>query len=156
MPENKSEPAPVVHAGLSIDRNMIDFLEGDAALAQAVIDRVCRQAGPVFDASKAFLLRRRYELAILDQTGRGIAVISVKPKNGHLMKVGSRKCEVGNGDAIGKFFYFLIPNFSDVRPAFSKRRQFGAVFKNHPNQREHYPNPGNEHSGLGEQPEQPA
>ena len=83
MPQNKGEPAPVVHARVAIDRDVIDVLERDAAFAQTVIDRLSGQARPMFDPAKTLFLGRGDELAVLDQTRRGIAVVSVKAEDPH-------------------------------------------------------------------------
>jgi hypothetical protein len=37
----------------------------------------------MFDAAKTLFLSRGHKLAVLDQTRRGIAVVSVKAENGH-------------------------------------------------------------------------
>ena len=83
MPQNKGESAQIVHARFPIDRDMVDVPKRDSAFAQTVIDRVRRQAGPMLDPAKTFLLGGSDQLAVLDQTRRGIAVIRVKAEDGH-------------------------------------------------------------------------
>jgi hypothetical protein len=83
MPEDESKPPPIIDAGLSVDGDMVDVLERDTRFAKTVIDRLCGQARPMFDAAKPLFFNGRDQLAIFDQARRGIAVISVKAQNGH-------------------------------------------------------------------------
>src|SRR5205085_9389434 len=78
MAQDKGEPAPIIYARLSIDRDVIDILERDAFLAQAIVDRVRRQTCPMFDAAKTFLFGGRDEPAVLNQAGGGITVIRIE------------------------------------------------------------------------------
>ena len=66
MPQDKGEPAPVIHAGLPIDRDMLDVPKRDTAFAQTVIDRVRWQASPMLDPAKTLLLGGGDQLAVLD------------------------------------------------------------------------------------------
>ena len=83
MSQNKAEPAPVIDSGFAIDRDMVYVVPSQTTFAQAIIDRFRRQAGPMFDPAKPFLLGGSNEFAIHQQAGRGISVISVNTKDDH-------------------------------------------------------------------------
>jgi len=54
MHKHKAEPAPVVHARSPVDRDTIDVAQPQP-FAQTLVDRVCRQSGPMFDPPKTLL-----------------------------------------------------------------------------------------------------
>ena len=83
MSHDKTKPPPIVHARLTIDCDVIDVAQRKFALLQNVIDRARRQARPMFDPPKTFLLRRGDEFAINEQTRGGIAVICVETQDFH-------------------------------------------------------------------------
>ena len=73
--------------------DVIDVDETDPGFPQAVVDRVERQLVRgegdrplgVLDAREAFLLHRRNDPAIVDQTGRGVVIDRVDAKDVHLL-----------------------------------------------------------------------
>ena len=73
----------IVHARLAIDRDVIDIAKFSRAFAQAVIDRLGRQPGPMLDPAKALLLRGGDEFAIDNQARGGIGVVGVKAQDDH-------------------------------------------------------------------------
>ena len=70
-PERCHDPlAREARARVAVDRHVIDVVEADAGLAQAVLDGHGREARPMFDAAEALFLGRRDELAV-DEDARG-------------------------------------------------------------------------------------
>ncbi len=61
------EQALELEERLVVERDVIDFVEADAGLAQAVRDRAAGKAGIMLLAAEALLLRRGDDLAVLDQ-----------------------------------------------------------------------------------------
>ena len=53
------------------------------ACAQAIVARRARETGIVLLAREALLLRRRDDLAVLDQRGRAVVVERRDPENAH-------------------------------------------------------------------------
>src|SRR5205807_6884770 len=86
MGEDESEPAQIVHARFSIDRDVLDLAQRNFSLLQNVIDRVGRQTGPMFDPAKTLLFSRGNQFAIKKQARRRIAVVSVKAQDFHPKK----------------------------------------------------------------------
>src|SRR5205823_70559 len=81
--EHESEPPPVMHTGLAIDRDMIDIAQLDPPCAQTIINRVRRQPGPVLDPAKPFFLGGSDYFSIDNQTRGRVAVVSIKAKDCH-------------------------------------------------------------------------
>ena len=86
MTKNKGEPPPVIDAWLAIDGDVFNVAQGDAAFAKAVVDRLCRQARPVLDPAKAFLLCRSNNFSILYQARRRIS-LRIETKNDHCGRI---------------------------------------------------------------------
>src|ERR1700694_4001272 len=59
---------------LFVERDKIEIADFDAALAQAVFDRVRRKRRVVFLARETFLLRGRNNLSIPNQTRRAVVI----------------------------------------------------------------------------------
>jgi hypothetical protein len=84
MGQNEAKPSPIVYSRFPIDRDMVDIGDLEPGFPQTIIDRLRRQTGPMFDPAKPLLFRGSNDLAIDDQTSRGISVISVKTQDCHL------------------------------------------------------------------------
>ena len=67
-----------------IDGDVLDIGERDARFPQTIGDRLRREAGPMLDATKSLLFRRRNERAVANERGGGIAVEGVETENDHL------------------------------------------------------------------------
>ena len=59
------------------DGDVIDVVERNAGLIEAVLDGDAGEAGPVFDAPEPLFFRRRDELPVDDDTGGGVGVMGV-------------------------------------------------------------------------------
>src|SRR5690606_1024805 len=71
-----------VGLGVAVDGDVLDVLRLEPALAQAIADRLRREAGPVLDAPEALLLGGGDEAAVHHQAGRGVAVVGVDDEDG--------------------------------------------------------------------------
>jgi len=78
MTEDKPQPPQIIYSRLSIDGDVVYITYFNAAFLQAPPNCVRREASPMFDPSKAFLLRSCHEFAIAHQASRRITVIGVK------------------------------------------------------------------------------
>jgi hypothetical protein len=67
-----------------INGDVLDIGEPEARFAQAVGDRVRREAGPMLQAAKSLLFRRRNERAVAHQGGRRIGVECIEAEDDHL------------------------------------------------------------------------
>lgn len=78
MMQRKGEFSQSVHIGIAIHGNVLDILEPDARLRQAVPNGLARKSSPMFDSAEAFLFCRCDQLAIPYQTRRGVTVIRIE------------------------------------------------------------------------------
>ena len=83
MPGDERQPATHVRARIERDCNMVEGRGVDAGGLQAPPNRLRGKAGPMFDAIEPFFLNRGNELAVNDEGGRGVAVVSVYAKDIH-------------------------------------------------------------------------
>src|SRR6185437_6075067 len=66
-----------------VDGNVVDIRKRHTRLLQAIADRFGWEAGPMFDAAKAFLFNRGDELSIPHECRRGIAMEGIQAENDH-------------------------------------------------------------------------
>ena len=62
---------------------MIDLVEVDLAAAEAIADRLGREAGIMALAREALLLRRRDDAAVLDEGGRAVVIEGREAEQAH-------------------------------------------------------------------------
>jgi hypothetical protein len=60
---------------------VVDRIEVDPCLCEAITDRFARKAGPVLDPAKTFLLHGRYHSAVRDEARGRVAVVAIYPKH---------------------------------------------------------------------------
>ena len=63
--------------GIAPDRDVVDLGELQPGKIETETDRLGRESGPVLDAPDALFLDRRHQLAVDEQAGRRVAVVSV-------------------------------------------------------------------------------
>jgi hypothetical protein len=78
--------------GLVVEDNMINPVQADTGLAQAVPDRVTREGGIVLLAREPLLLGRGHDPAVLDQGGGAVVVKGGDPQNEHAASSLRRAC----------------------------------------------------------------
>src|SRR5687767_7057016 len=78
-PLGDGKPALANDVGLRIaaDRDVVDTPAVDAPHLEHLLDRLRRKPRDVLDPAKPLLLHRRYELPVLDEDSRDVAVKSV-------------------------------------------------------------------------------
>ena len=68
--------------GLVVKRDVVDLLEGDIRLADAVLDGLGRKARVVLPAAESFFLGGGDDPTILHQGGSGVVVVGGESENG--------------------------------------------------------------------------
>src|SRR6185437_10843261 len=81
--DEKRELAAEVRRGILVHGDVVHVGERYAGLAQAISDRLAREAGPVLHPPEAFLFRGRQELAVSEHARRGIAMVGVQAEHDH-------------------------------------------------------------------------
>ena len=76
---------------LARDANVIQISNRDSRRTQAILNRLRGKSGAVLDAIEALFFDGGYELAIFDEGGRRITVISIDAEDVH-RKYGTVKC----------------------------------------------------------------
>ena len=72
-----AELEPALGSIILVDRDMVDIAEPQAALAQAIGDRLRGKSRPMLDPAKPLLFRRGDQLAVAHQRRRSIGVEGV-------------------------------------------------------------------------------
>ena len=83
MPNDKSQSPPVIDSGAAVDRDVIDIAQRRADFAQAEVDRLGGESGPMLDSAKALLFRRGHEGAVFHDARGGVGVVGVKAEDEH-------------------------------------------------------------------------
>ena len=72
-----------VRPGIAVDRDVVEIVDRDAGLVQAIADRLGGEARPVLDAAKPFFLRGGDDPAVAKEAGGGVGVEAVETENEH-------------------------------------------------------------------------
>ena len=73
----------LVGAAVLIDRDVVDVVESNAGLAQAIGDRLRGKPGPMLDPPEPLLLRRGDQHAVAHEAGGGVGVEGVEAEDDH-------------------------------------------------------------------------